>query len=121
MQSTQILSGNKKFLSETDSDTPDESLAIDHRSMPVVTVGHPVTEMSILGDQDGIGPHFGSLFAKLVLDKITVHPGLGPYPNVAQFDVTSFGPALDQHHLIGMGLSEMRPAGIKPGADIRTA
>ena len=109
------------YLSEADSDATDESFSVDQRSSSVVAAGSAVSEIFILGDHDCVSPHFGRLFAKFVLDKITVHPGFGPYPYVAQLDVTSFGTALDEHHMIGMGFGEMRSTGIKPGADIRPA
>jgi hypothetical protein len=77
--------------------------------------------MFILGDHHCVGPHSSSLFAKLVFDKITVHPGFGPDPDLAQLDVISFRPAFDKHDLLRVGSSEMRCAGIKPGAGIGAA
>jgi len=104
------------FLSKTDSDSADESFAIDHRSSSVAAVGYTVTEFFVLGDNYSIGPHLGCLFAKLIFDKITVHPWFWPDPDIAQLDVILFRAALDKHYVIRMGWSKMRRAGIKPGA-----
>jgi len=78
----------------------------------VAPVSYSVPELFILDDYYGVGSHSGCLFAQLFLDKIAAHPRLRPDPDLAQLDVTPPRPALDEHHMIGMGSSEMRCTGI---------
>jgi hypothetical protein len=106
---------------KTDSYAPDESFVIEHCASSVSAVGYTVTEFFVLGDHHSVGSHSGCLFAKLIFDKITIHPGLGPDPDLAQLDVIPSRPALDEHHVIRMGSGEMRRARIKPGAGIGAA
>jgi hypothetical protein len=116
-----FFSEKRSFLPKSDCDSSDESFTIDHRSTSVVAIGSTVPKIFILYDHHGIGPHAGCLFAKLVFDKIPVHPGFGPDPDIAQFDVTPFRPTLDEHDMIRVVSGEMRRAGIKPVAGIRAA